>query len=76
MFFVPGGSPYPELPLNQEFYSALKRGYRMARPEHATSNMYDTNHTNIQPLTLCMAMTIITKMVMITMIKMIMTITQ
>ncbi|XP_029924287.1 platelet-derived growth factor receptor beta-like isoform X2 [Myripristis murdjan] len=39
--FSLGGSPYPELPLNQEFYSALKRGYRMARPEHATSNIYE-----------------------------------
>lgn len=40
--FVPGGSPYPDVPLTQEFYSALKRGYRMDRPEHAPQSMYDT----------------------------------
>ena len=40
--FVPGGSPYPDLPMTQEFYCALKRGYRMSRPEHAPHNMYDT----------------------------------
>lgn len=46
LLFVPGGSPYPDVPLTQEFYSALKRGYRMNRPEHAPQNMYDTHlHT-------------------------------
>uniref|UniRef100_UPI003AAA5F97 platelet-derived growth factor receptor beta-like n=1 Tax=Centroberyx gerrardi TaxID=166262 RepID=UPI003AAA5F97 len=39
--FSLGGSPYPDLPLNQEFYSALKRGYRMPRPDHATYNIYE-----------------------------------
>lgn len=39
---VSGGSPYPEVPLTREFYSALKRGYRMNRPEHAPQSVYDT----------------------------------
>lgn len=39
MLFVSGGSPYPDVPLTQEFYSALKRGYRMNRPEHAPQSM-------------------------------------
>ncbi|KAM3869024.1 platelet-derived growth factor receptor beta-like [Diretmus argenteus] len=39
--FSLGGNPYPDLPMTQEFYSALKRGYRMTRPDHATYNMYD-----------------------------------
>lgn len=42
LLFVPGGSPYPDLPMTQEFYSALKRGYRMSQPEHAPHAMYDT----------------------------------
>ncbi|XP_068187623.1 platelet-derived growth factor receptor beta-like isoform X2 [Antennarius striatus] len=33
--FSLGGSPYPDLPMTQEFYSALKRGYRMSRPDYA-----------------------------------------
>uniref|UniRef100_A0A3P8RY71 receptor protein-tyrosine kinase n=1 Tax=Amphiprion percula TaxID=161767 RepID=A0A3P8RY71_AMPPE len=40
--FSLGSSPYPDLPMTQEFYSALKRGYRMNRPEHASLDMYDT----------------------------------
>ncbi|TNM84401.1 hypothetical protein fugu_008579 [Takifugu bimaculatus] len=36
-----GGSPYPDVPLTQEFYSALKRGYRMNRPEHAPQSIFD-----------------------------------
>uniref|UniRef100_H3CQ90 receptor protein-tyrosine kinase n=1 Tax=Tetraodon nigroviridis TaxID=99883 RepID=H3CQ90_TETNG len=39
--FSLGGSPYPDLPLTQEFYSALKRGYRMNPPEHAPQNISD-----------------------------------
>lgn len=39
--FSLGSSPYPNLPMTQEFYSALKRGYRMNRPEHASLDMYD-----------------------------------
>lgn len=39
--FSLGGSPYPELPMTQEFYSSLKRGYRMSRPDHAPHNIYD-----------------------------------
>uniref|UniRef100_A0A3B4YXK0 receptor protein-tyrosine kinase n=1 Tax=Stegastes partitus TaxID=144197 RepID=A0A3B4YXK0_9TELE len=30
------GTPYPDLPMNELFYSALKRGYRMAKPAHAS----------------------------------------
>ncbi|XP_044078455.1 platelet-derived growth factor receptor beta-like isoform X1 [Siniperca chuatsi] len=39
--FSLGGSPYPDLPMTQEFYSALKRGYRMSRPDHAPHNIFD-----------------------------------
>ncbi|XP_078028845.1 platelet-derived growth factor receptor beta-like isoform X2 [Epinephelus lanceolatus] len=39
--FSLGGSPYPDLPMTQEFYSSLKRGYRMSRPDHASHNIYD-----------------------------------
>ncbi|XP_070773133.1 platelet-derived growth factor receptor beta-like [Enoplosus armatus] len=39
--FSLGGSPYPDLPMTQEFYSALKRGYRMSQPDHAPPNIYD-----------------------------------
>lgn len=39
--FSLGGSPYPDLPMTQEFYSALKRGYRMSQPEHAPHNMFE-----------------------------------
>ncbi|XP_074484711.1 platelet-derived growth factor receptor beta-like [Sebastes fasciatus] len=39
--FSLGVSPYPDLPLTQEFYSALKRGYRMSPPDHAPHGMYE-----------------------------------
>ncbi|XP_018517468.1 platelet-derived growth factor receptor beta isoform X2 [Lates calcarifer] len=39
--FSLGGSPYPDLPMTQEFYSALKRGYRMTRPEHAPHDIFE-----------------------------------
>lgn len=35
-----GGTPYPDLPMNELFYSALKRGYRMAKPSYANEDMY------------------------------------
>ncbi|KAM6924264.1 platelet-derived growth factor receptor beta [Xenentodon cancila] len=39
--FTLGGTPYPDLPMNEIFYSALKRGYRMAKPAHASDEIYD-----------------------------------
>lgn len=39
--FSLGSSPYPELPMTQEFCSALKRGHRMSRPQHAPPHIYD-----------------------------------
>ncbi|XP_078100664.1 platelet-derived growth factor receptor beta-like isoform X2 [Sander vitreus] len=39
--FSLGGSPYPDLPMTQQFYSSLKRGYRMSRPDHAPNDIYD-----------------------------------
>ncbi|TRY91336.1 hypothetical protein DNTS_030142 [Danionella cerebrum] len=36
-----GGTPYPDLPMNELFYSALKRGYRMAKPSHASEDIYE-----------------------------------
>ncbi|KAA8577953.1 hypothetical protein FQN60_016860 [Etheostoma spectabile] len=39
--FSLGGSPYPDLPMTQQFYTSLKRGYRMSRPDHAPNDIYD-----------------------------------
>ncbi|XP_056151568.1 platelet-derived growth factor receptor beta isoform X2 [Lampris incognitus] len=39
--FTLGGTPYPDLPMNELFYSALKRGYRMAKPNHASDEVYE-----------------------------------
>uniref|UniRef100_A0A3Q3JWT3 receptor protein-tyrosine kinase n=1 Tax=Monopterus albus TaxID=43700 RepID=A0A3Q3JWT3_MONAL len=39
--FTLGQTPYPDLPMNELFYSALKRGYRMAKPAHASDGIYD-----------------------------------
>ncbi|XP_058505577.1 platelet-derived growth factor receptor beta [Solea solea] len=39
--FTLGGTPYPDLPMNELFYSALKRGYRMTKPAHASEEVYD-----------------------------------
>ncbi|XP_054481620.1 platelet-derived growth factor receptor beta-like isoform X2 [Anoplopoma fimbria] len=39
--FSLGVSPYPDLPLNQNFYSSLQKGYRMSRPELAPLDMFD-----------------------------------
>ncbi|KAJ8337584.1 hypothetical protein SKAU_G00365500 [Synaphobranchus kaupii] len=39
--FTLGGTPYPDLPMNELFYSALKRGYRMAKPAHSSDEIYD-----------------------------------
>ncbi|MED6289489.1 hypothetical protein CHARACLAT_003343, partial [Characodon lateralis] len=39
--FTLGGTPYPDLPMNEIFYSALKRGYRMAKPAHASDEVYE-----------------------------------
>ncbi|MBZ3882786.1 Platelet-derived growth factor receptor beta [Sciurus carolinensis] len=38
--FTLGGTPYPELPMNEQFYNAIKRGYRMAQPAHASDEIY------------------------------------
>ncbi|KAM7417740.1 hypothetical protein PAMA_017401 [Pampus argenteus] len=39
--FTLGGTPYPDLPMNELFYSALKRGYRMTKPAHASDEVYE-----------------------------------
>ncbi|XP_021336701.1 platelet-derived growth factor receptor beta isoform X1 [Danio rerio] len=39
--FTLGGTPYPDLPMNELFYSALKRGYRMAKPSYASDEIYE-----------------------------------
>ncbi|XP_068958831.1 platelet-derived growth factor receptor beta [Petaurus breviceps papuanus] len=39
--FTLGGTPYPELPMNEQFYNAIKRGYRMAKPTHASEEIYE-----------------------------------
>lgn len=37
--FIVGGTPYPDLPMNELFYNALKRGYRMNKPAHASDEV-------------------------------------
>ncbi|ETE63465.1 Platelet-derived growth factor receptor beta, partial [Ophiophagus hannah] len=39
--FTLGGTPYPELPMNDQFYNAIKRGYRMSKPTHASNEIYE-----------------------------------
>ncbi|XP_062846492.1 platelet-derived growth factor receptor beta [Trichomycterus rosablanca] len=39
--FTMGGTPYPDLPMNELFYNALKRGYRMTKPMHASEEIYE-----------------------------------
>ncbi|XP_073676069.1 platelet-derived growth factor receptor beta [Garra rufa] len=39
--FTLGGTPYPDLPMNELFYSALKRGYRMTKPSYASDDIYE-----------------------------------
>ncbi|XP_072001699.1 platelet-derived growth factor receptor beta [Engystomops pustulosus] len=39
--FTLGGTPYPELPMNDQFYNAIKRGYRMSKPSYASEEVYD-----------------------------------
>ncbi|XP_066572883.1 platelet-derived growth factor receptor beta [Amia ocellicauda] len=39
--FTLGGTPYPDLPMNDLFYNALKRGYRMSKPTHAADEIYE-----------------------------------
>ncbi|XP_027020976.2 platelet-derived growth factor receptor beta isoform X1 [Tachysurus fulvidraco] len=39
--FSLGGTPYPDLPMNEHFYNALKRGYRMTKPRHASEEIYE-----------------------------------
>uniref|UniRef100_UPI0037E78E7A platelet-derived growth factor receptor beta-like isoform X2 n=1 Tax=Semicossyphus pulcher TaxID=241346 RepID=UPI0037E78E7A len=39
--FSLGVSPYPDLLMTQEFFSVLKRGYRMSRPDNAPRDIFD-----------------------------------
>ncbi|XP_072923187.1 platelet-derived growth factor receptor beta isoform X2 [Hemitrygon akajei] len=38
--FTLGGTPYPELPVNDQFYNAIRSGYRMPKPHYATDEIY------------------------------------
>ncbi|XP_033631819.1 hemicentin-1-like [Asterias rubens] len=38
--FSLGGSPYPGVQVDEEFYNRLKNGYRMCAPEHAPQEIY------------------------------------
>ncbi|XP_066575984.1 platelet-derived growth factor receptor alpha [Amia ocellicauda] len=40
--FSLGGTPYPGMVVDSSFYNKIKSGYRMAKPEHATSDIYET----------------------------------
>ncbi|XP_053574627.1 platelet-derived growth factor receptor beta [Bombina bombina] len=39
--FTLGGTPYPELPMNEQFYNAIRRGYRMSKPAYASEEIYE-----------------------------------
>ncbi|XP_038598331.1 platelet-derived growth factor receptor alpha-like [Tachyglossus aculeatus] len=39
--FSLGRTPYPGITVNATFYEKIKSGYRMPKPEHATSEVYD-----------------------------------
>ncbi len=39
MFSV-GGTPYPGMVVDSSFYNKIKSGYRMVKPEHASSDVY------------------------------------
>ncbi|KAL7981775.1 hypothetical protein Chor_000832 [Crotalus horridus] len=39
--FSLGGTPYPGMMVDSTFYNKIKSGYRMTKPDHATSEMYD-----------------------------------
>ncbi|KAL0993868.1 hypothetical protein UPYG_G00114940 [Umbra pygmaea] len=39
--FTLGGTPYPDIPMNEQFYAAMRSGYRMNKPTHATDEIYD-----------------------------------
>ncbi|KAG7316741.1 hypothetical protein KOW79_020282 [Hemibagrus wyckioides] len=39
--FSLGGTPYPGMVVDSSFYNKIKSGYRMAKPEHASSDVYE-----------------------------------
>lgn len=39
IFVVAGKSPYPGMLVNSKFYSMVKQGYQMARPDFAPMEM-------------------------------------
>uniref|UniRef100_A0A4W4GYS8 Platelet-derived growth factor receptor alpha n=1 Tax=Electrophorus electricus TaxID=8005 RepID=A0A4W4GYS8_ELEEL len=39
--FSLGGTPYPGMLVDSSFYNKIKSGYRMAKPEHATNDVYE-----------------------------------
>lgn len=39
--FSLGGTPYPGMMVDSTFYNKIKSGYRMAKPDHATSEIYE-----------------------------------
>lgn len=39
MYMYAGGTPYPGMVVDSSFYNKIKSGYRMAKPEHASSDV-------------------------------------
>ncbi|XP_030627008.1 platelet-derived growth factor receptor alpha [Chanos chanos] len=39
--FSLGGTPYPGMVVDSTFYNKIKSGYRMAKPEHASNDIYE-----------------------------------
>lgn len=48
-FLLSGGTPYPGMMVDSTFYNKIKSGYRMAKPDHATSEVWAFPH----PVALC-----------------------
>nr|XP_054766900.1 vascular endothelial growth factor receptor 1-like [Lytechinus pictus] len=40
--FSLGGSPYPGIQIDEQFYNKIKNGYRMNAPDYAPTGVYDT----------------------------------
>lgn len=48
-----GGTPYPGMMVDSTFYNKIKSGYRMAKPDHATSEVWASSPSRGPVFTLC-----------------------
>lgn len=42
--FTLGGTPYPGITIDEEFYKRLQNGYRLQKPELCSNKLYDVMH--------------------------------